>query len=261
MLMRLTDPAVIEEYCRRDPLLHIYELGDLDPFFFPHTAWHGWEEKGKLTALCLVYSGLRVATLLAFTRRRSPAMRRLLETLSGSLPGTFYAHLSTGLGEILGHGRTAVDKGLYLKMGLTHPAKQDRIDTDGVERLTPDDETEIMAFYDRSFAENWFDPRMLETGGNFGMRIGGRLVSVAGVHVYSPARGVAALGNVATDPAYRGQGYGKRTVARLCRELRRTVGTIGLNVRADNRAALRLYRSLGFTKAADFHEWKIMPVE
>lgn len=261
MLVTVSDPAVIEAYCRHDPLLHIYELGDLDPFFFPFTTWHGWEENGELKALCLVFTGLRMPTLLAFTRRRTSAMRRLLAALNNRLPGELYAHLSTGLGEIAGAGRAAVDKGLYYKMGLTRPAKLEGLDCSGVERLSPEHETELTAFYQRSFPDNWFDPRMLETGRNFGLRLEGRLVSVAGVHVYSPALGVAALGNVATNPDFRGRGLGKKTVGRLCRELRRTVGTIGLNVRADNVAALRLYRSLGFTKAAEFHEWHFEPLD
>src|SRR5438093_529591 len=81
---------------------------------------------------------------------------------------------------------------------------------------------------------NWFDPRMLETGHYYGIRQDGTLLSIAGVHVYSPRYRVAALGNITTRPAARGHGLATLVTAKLCQELLRSVDEIGLNVRADN---------------------------
>ena len=48
----IEDPRRIERFARRDPALHLYKLGDLDPFFSPFTARYGLEgADGELRAL------------------------------------------------------------------------------------------------------------------------------------------------------------------------------------------------------------------
>jgi predicted GNAT family acetyltransferase len=79
-------------------------------------------------------------------------------------------------------------------------------------------------------------------------------LSVAGVHVYSEPYRVAALGNVATHTAHRGQGLATTAVAALCRNLLGTVDHVGLNVAADNTAAIRCYQRLGFRIIATYEE-------
>jgi predicted GNAT family acetyltransferase len=96
---------------------------------------------------------------------------------------------------------------------------------------------------------------MLETGRYVGIRRDRELVCVAGVHVWSPTWRVAALGNVATLPAARGNGLATAACATLCRILLDDgIETISLNVRADNHAAIRAYEKLGFAHAADYDE-------
>lgn len=102
---------------------------------------------------------------------------------------------------------------------------------------------------------------MLETDEYFGIRDRDRLLGVAGVHVVSATHGVAALGNIVTDPNHRGRGIARRCTAAVCRSLRRRVDTISLNVAADNAPALRCYRSLGFVDAAVYEEWMVHHVE
>jgi predicted GNAT family acetyltransferase len=96
---------------------------------------------------------------------------------------------------------------------------------------------------------------MLETGCYFGVRRNGEIASVAGIHVYSPRYRAAALGNITTRPADRGQGLGTQVTARVCQELRKTTDTIGLNVRADNVPALATYTRLGFRPTAAYDEY------
>lgn len=50
----LKDRGEIEGFLRGDPALHVYSIGDLDDFFWPHTTWFGWEEEEKLTAVFLL---------------------------------------------------------------------------------------------------------------------------------------------------------------------------------------------------------------
>ena len=98
---------------------------------------------------------------------------------------------------------------------------------------------------------------MLKTGQYIGYRVDGRLLSVGGVHVYSPTYRVAALGNITTHPDFRNQGLGRAVTAKLCISLREKVDVIGLNVKQDNRSALRVYQSLGFNISVEYGEFSL----
>ena len=43
----LSDRGRIEDFLRADAGLHLYELGDLDDFFWPRTTWCGWQSDGN----------------------------------------------------------------------------------------------------------------------------------------------------------------------------------------------------------------------
>ena len=256
----LHDPDEIARFAARDPLLHIYSVGDLDPFFWPHTTWYGARgSDGELEALCLLYTGMSLPTLLALGRDDAGALPRLVAALRRVLPRRFYAHLSPGVRDALGNGWRQEPHGRFLKMGLAEPSRLATVDTSGVERLGPEHLPELDALYARAYPGNWFDPRMLETGCYFGVREGGALVCAAGIHVYSPRYSVAALGNITTAPERRGRGLARRATARLCVALRETIDGIGLNVKADNAAAIACYRRLGFTEVAPYEELTLSP--
>src|SRR5262249_38432512 len=149
------------------------------------------------------------------------------------LPRRIYTHLSGDLIDVFADDYHVEPHGAYDKMALTNPERLDIVDTSSAVQLSATNLAEIMALYDAAYPGNWFDPRMLETGHYYGVRQDGVLLSVAGVHVYSPHYRVAALGNVTTHPAARGRGLATLATAKLCQELRRSVDRIGLNVRAD----------------------------
>ena len=260
-MIEIDDPEVIEAYARREVGLHIYELGDLDPFFWPHTRWYGLPDAdGRgLAALVLLYGGSELPCLLALARGPSPAHDRLLRELAPRLPVRFYAHLGPGLAAVLrdalGPGWRVESGGHHLKLVLAGDDALTAIDDGEVEALGPAQQAELEALYARSYPGNWFDARMLETGQYVGIRREGTLACVAGVHVYAPRQGVAALGNVTTDPAWRGRGLATVCVAGLCKRLRRSCEVIGLNVHHDNAAALACYRKLGFVELAGYDEY------
>ena len=111
---------------------------------------------------------------------------------------------------------------------------------------------ELQAFYREVYPENWFSPRMLATQRYYGIRLEGKIVSVAGVHVYSPAYDAAVLGNVATHPRMRGHGLARLACARLCHELLQDgIHNIGLVVHAHNTSAIAVYQALGFEPVAE----------
>jgi len=267
-MIEIDDPAQIEAYARRQPGLHIYELGDLDPFFWPHTRWYALpadeaEPTGALAALALVYGGSALPCLLALSAGPSPAHAALLRALAPRLPRRFYAHLGPDLGPVLADALAAhhgapwrvSSGGHHLKLVLANDEAIAAVDSDAVEVLGPAHEAELLELYARSYPGNWFDARMLETGQYLGLRREGALACVAGVHVYAPAQGVAALGNVTTDPAWRGHGLATVCVAGLCKRLRTRCEIIGLNVHHDNAAALACYRKLGFVTLAGYDEY------
>lgn len=248
----LHDRAEIAALLRADPALHVYELGDLDDFFWPHTTWYA---DPRRRAVALLYTGAELPTLLAITPPAgTPALRALLGGLPPVLPRRFYAHLTDGVDDVLAADYTATPHGEHLKLALTDAGRLAAVDTAAVRPLTTADQEDILGLYAASYPGNWFDPRMLETGQYVGLRRAGQLVAVAGVHVYSRVQRVAAVGNIATHPDHRGQGLATAVSAALCRRLLDSVSTIGLNVKADNAAALACYRRLGFTPVATYTE-------
>ncbi|MDO3705679.1 GNAT family N-acetyltransferase [Micromonospora sp. C28SCA-DRY-2] len=246
------DRAVLARLLGRDPVLHAYQLGDLDDFFWPYTSWF---RRGDEVAL--LYHGADPPTLLAFAApARVPALAALLRELAPVLPARLYAHLSPGLEPALAGGFTLGAAGGHHKMALTDPARLTTVTPAGVV-LHAGDLPALRRLYAAAYPGNWFDPRMLDTGQYVGVRDGDELVAVAGVHVYSPAYRVAALGNVTTHPLVRGRGLAGAAVAALCGRLRGQVDHVTLNVKADNTAALRLYDRLGFTRVADYGEYTL----
>jgi ribosomal protein S18 acetylase RimI-like enzyme len=249
--IELSDRARLRAYFRRAPALHLYELGDLDDFFWPHTRWYALEDDGAIHAVALLYAAPELPVVLALG---DPApLGELLAQIHGRLPARFYAHLSPGLFGALAPRYASEPHGDYLKMALADPARLDAVDASAAVRLGPADRGELERFYARAYPGNWFDPRMLETGQYFAIR-DGEIVAAGGVHVYSPAERVAALGNIAVAVEHRGRGLGTQVTARICRSLRAEVDHVGLNVRADNRAAIACYERLGFAPVAPYEE-------
>lgn len=243
------DKEEIARLLGRDPQLHAYELGDLDGFYWPYTTWYRHGE-----TVALVYHGAGFPVVLAFARPdRVAAVVELLDGLLFLLPQRFYAHVSAGTEHVLARRANIEPGGLHLKMALTDRERPMRYEPVG-EPLTRVHEAELNELYRIGYPGNWFDARMLDTGQYLGVWQEGELVAVAGVHVWSPDYKVCALGNVTTHPRVRGTGMAKAVVAALCRQLLDTVDHVTLNVKADNAAAIAVYRTLGFTQVAEYHE-------
>lgn len=253
MLHDQLDSTAIERFLRRNVGLHLYEIGDLDPFFAPHVRWYGWTEGEQLRAVSLLYTASSPPTLLSFSDEYPSGTRAMLSALRPRLPRHFYGHISADLLPVL-DAWSVVHRADMAKMVLRDAQRLTGFDAAGVHELGRRDADELLAFYRESYPHNWFDPRMLETGCYCGVRRDGRLISVAGIHVYSPRYRVSALGNVATLPGYRRQGFARKAVAYLCRRLLETVDVIGLNVQASNTAAMCCYANLGFVACASYVE-------
>ena len=119
--------------------------------------------------------------------------------------------------------------------------------------LGPGDREEVEALYAAGDGGGIaFAPFQLATGVFRGIRRGGELVSVAGVHVLSRRESVAGVGNIFTHPGHRGQGRAQVVASAVVIALRQMgIATIGLNVEYDNVPAIHAYERIGFR--AQFH--------
>ena len=244
----------IEAVLRRNVCLNLCAIGDLDDFFWPHTVGYGLEDAGSVVDVALLYVATDSPTLLALGEPCSATMPELLRMLQSLLPARFYSHVNPESIPILSKTHCPSTHGLHYKMALTDRARLCDVDTAQVVPLSVRDLAEAERLYGESYPGNWFDARMLQTGCYRGIRIGGRLVSIAGVHVHSPEYKVAALGNITTHTDFRGRGLGKTVTAGLCKALLASVEHIGLNVKCDNAAALACYEAIGFERVADYEE-------
>lgn len=266
----LRDPARIRAFCARDPGRYLFHLGDLDPAEWPHAEYLAWEEPAAgpgaapaalaspaapstPAALLLLYRGLSVPALIAFGDEG--ALGERFAAALPLLPPAGFIHAFAEDLSLLERVRRVERHGAMRRMlwtgfpgGATPPAAA------RARRLGPADLPQLASLYAESYPEAYFEPVQLERGMFFGVETGGTLASVAGVHVYSAAEGVAMLGNIATRPAWRGQGLGRAVTAALVAALAPRVRHIGLNVRADNAPALRLYERLGFRTELVYEE-------
>ena len=85
-LVELSDRATIAAFFRGNPRAHVYEIGDLDDFDWPHTRWFAWEHDGRLQQVALLYSEPTVPVLIAIAEAPDASMVWLLEELLPTLP-------------------------------------------------------------------------------------------------------------------------------------------------------------------------------
>lgn len=253
------DRLPLATYLQQTPGLHAYSLGDLDDFFWPRTCWYGWAEHGHLQAVMLLYAAPQLPTLIALAPPHDQmALAALWTSGLKFLPAHLYAHLSLPLVSLVETAYQVKSHGLHERMTLSHSSTISSVDTTQTQPLTPAHESDLLHFYQQAYPGNWFDPYMLQTGQYYGIQQQQQWVSVAGIHVFSPAYQVAALGNIATAHAWRGQGFGSQVTARVCQSLFYAgIETIGLNVKADNEVAKRCYGRLGFVSEAEFLECEL----
>jgi ribosomal protein S18 acetylase RimI-like enzyme len=246
------DRDALRALLHHDVALHVYELGDLDDRYWPHTRWFA-----SADASALLYTAVDPPVLVALGRNRAG----LLAALATLLPPVLYAHLSPGLVDALAPRFRSVGSGRFLKMALTDATRVRAVEVAGTVVLGPGDEHELVAFYRDAYPTSSFDARMLEGDKFTAVRAGGRVVAVAGVHVCSASERVAAIGNVAVAPAFRGRGLATRVTAATCVRLFREVDLVGLNVKADNVAARTCYERLGFTDVAPYEEHQLVATD
>jgi RimJ/RimL family protein N-acetyltransferase len=242
----------IYKFLSKTPALQLYSIGDLDDFFWPYTTWHALYDDGEMQSVALLYSGMTPSTLLLFYEKDSYYPGTLLKSIRNLLPKKFNVHLSPGLIDFFGKENIIEDYGHNYRMILT--GNPEKVSDENIRQLTIGDIPSITGLYKVAYRGNWFDNRMVETGKYFGHFTAGILTGIAGIHVYSPEYRIAALGNIATHPDFRGRKIAYKLTSLLCSDLKNSVDIIGLNVKSDNQAAIKCYENIGFEIKSSYDE-------
>jgi GNAT superfamily N-acetyltransferase len=257
-ISEIRDKHVIEQFLREDPFMHLYGIGDLDDFFWPDTKWMAFTIAGRIRSIVLLYNDVKSPVLLALNHRKSFPVEMQRSKLGPFLPQNLNAHLTPDYRKLLESEFNIKSTGIHYKMGLTDTPKSLGHQVRGIHRLGINNRNELNELYRQSYPGNWFNEKMLQTGWYYGLRYEERLVSVAGVHVFSEKFRIAALGNITTHPAYRNRGFAGRVTACLCRDLSDYADHIGLNVHGDNVSAIRCYQQLGFRITGRYEECQLI---
>ena len=250
----ITDKKIIEQFLRKDTFLNIYGIGDLDDFFYPKTQWFALLSDNQIRAILLIYNDIQFPVLLALNKLKLEVDYNTIGRLTKLIPKKFYAHLTADYKVLLNKFYESRSYGMLYKMGITNYSNINNIDTSEAHQLNREDESEILNLYKISYPNNWFNSRMLDTHQYYGIKKDNKLISIAGVHVYSKEFRVAALGNIATHPDYRNRGLAKIVVSKLCKSLLKNTDHIGLNVHKENNSAINCYKSLGFMITGEYEE-------
>ena len=225
-----------------------YGLGDLDDAPFARSRWFLSDPDGAAAALLYDWGG----GLVLLTYGATEALAELAPALP--LPATFDLHCRA-------EHRPAVERVLdeqsraalvpHRRLGLRGQGLRSAPSVVGLawRRLHPEDVPAMQALYAAHYPGNFFDPARLAVWPSFGAFTleDATLVGIAGTHVVSLERRVAAVGDIVTAASWRGRGVAAWLVTALVESLRRDgVELFVLNVEATNEAGQRCYRRLGF---------------
>ena len=237
---RIDDRAGIRARLNTDRVWSIYALADLDPHLFGLCHWWTCGE-----ALALVFTGISIRPI--FVSGQAGEVRELLESLpvdqgylnlrDHHMPQTVYQYKEPHRMRRMVVTKLTPRTGDTLALGPEYVGEIERLYSTG------------------TGAGVAFGAFQLETGFFRGVRHGGDLVAVAGVHVVSRAEGVAGVGNVYTRGDFRGKGLAQVTTSAVVVALADAgIETIGLNVEQGNAPAIAAYQRLGFRTAFEYWE-------
>jgi len=241
----LTDKSAIRAILHRDPAWCVYALGDLSPHMFDKTQWF---LSGFTPDVTLVLHDYGTSILFAMG---TGSIREALDHV------IWPVHLQVrrdALDEISRHAAVTSVRAMWRM--VWREAASPPIPA-AVTRLGSADVPELLRLYadgeESGESPDFFYPSMVNDGVFFGVYEGDALVAAAGTHLLSREESVAAIGNIYTRSDRRGRGMGRLVTSGVLGPLA-GLETIGLNVRADNDAAIHLYESLGFERHCQFYE-------
>ncbi len=264
----MASPPLIERASRRalrerfeqHRSVHVYGLGDLADAYWSRSRW--WQ-RGSATIGEIDLSGDPPDLIVYGINAGDPSdALELWGEIDHLLPDRYFATGVVGFPEYLASRGRVVEfhAGEHAKMILQNlsPSREiafqfddfvgrplDRTDLgaiDALQRTSPD-------------PASFFSPTLLDDGPFHGVFDGDALIAMAGIHVCSAEIDVAAVGCVLVHPERRGRGLGTVVTAAVVRSLADMgIGSIGLNVKADNESARHIYEQLGFVEVHRYDE-------
>lgn len=243
-----TDRALIRSFLDRDRIYAAYALADLEDRHDGRARWGIARAGGEVVSLVLEYGGPSPQPL--FIAGRDDGIEAVLrDVIRPSIAYLAYQPAS----EAAVASRYRIEPGPpMVRMWLDRSTFRQAVDP-GVEPLSSSDAGELNRLYRLGFG-SWLAPQAIGEGVYYGIRVNGRLVAAAGTHVIGRNARIAVVGNVLTQPEFRGRGYAQATTAAVTSHLLEFCDHVVLNVRADNPPALNAYRRLGYAEHVRFEE-------
>jgi ribosomal protein S18 acetylase RimI-like enzyme len=243
-----TDRALIQSFLDRDRIFAAYALADLEDREGNRARWGIARAGTEVVALVLEYGGPSPQPL--FIAGRDEGVEAILrDVIRPSI--AYLAFLPASEPAVA--TRYRIEPGPpMVRMWLDRSMFKPAVDP-GVEPLSPADAGELNRLYRLGFG-SWLAPQAIGEGVYYGIRVNGRLVAAAGTHVIGRTAGIAVVGNVLTQPEFRGRGYAQATTAAVTAHLLEFCDHVVLNVRSDNPPALNAYRRLGYVEHVRFEE-------
>lgn len=245
---QISDKDKIRNLLNSDRKWAAYALGDLDPIFFPNCQWFIC---GK--SIALLFKGFDAPLL--FMSGETLEIRELLDELRAE--SKLYLSVRQNAMDLLRERFEIEDEELMLRMTLEkdcdlsiakHCVRLSGLDVPQIRQLFSDGN-------DRGEAPQFFEPYMVESGVFFGIFSAAELIAVAGTHLVAVDEDVAAIGCVYTKADARGRGLSTEVTAAVVAELSNLgIGTVALNVKRSNLAAIKVYERLGFERQYEFFE-------
>jgi len=249
-VVQIIDKNAILDFLSQDRFYAAYAICDLLPERFRHMAWFMAYEDDQPRALATVFFGSNPN--FVFTMGAEEALSEIFITKLSP----HRAYLATKE-ETLSAVKEWYDIDKVenmIRMKIDAPAFHP-LDGKAV-RLGPEDVSQLNRLYELS-GDKSIMPAQLERGIYYGIKKRGKLVSAAGTHLVSTVYKMAAVGNVMTTEGYRNLGYASACTSAVVGEILRMGLDVVLNVSADNPAALRVYKKVGFVEHCSYFEIRV----
>ena len=243
-----TDPGLIRSFLQRDRLYAAYALADLEDREHGRARWGIARSGGEVVSLVLEYGGPSPQPL--FIAGRDDGIEAILRDVIKP-PIAYLAFLPSNARAV--ETRYRVEAGPQMVRMWVDRERFRAVFDPGVETLDASDAGELNRLYRLGFG-SWLAPQSIADGIYYGIRVNDRLVAAAGTHVIGRTGRIAVVGNVLTQPEFRGRGYAQATTAAVTARLLEFCDHVVLNVRSDNPPALNAYRRLGYAEHVRFEE-------
>jgi ribosomal protein S18 acetylase RimI-like enzyme len=243
-----TDRELIRSFLDRDRIYGAYALADLEDRETARSRWGIARSGDEVVSLVLEYGGPSPQPL--FIAGRDDGIEAILrDVIKPSI--AYVACLPANQAAV--ETRYRLEPGPQMvRMWVDRSTFQPTVDS-AIEVLTPSDAGELNRLYRLGFG-SWLPPQAIKEGIYRGIRVNGRLVAAAGTHVIGRRARIAVVGNVLTQPEFRGRGYAQAATSAVTSHLLEFCDHVVLNVRSDNPPALNAYRRLGYAEHVRFEE-------